>query len=276
MTSLSPAHQGQVSTPNGFGRSGLAASREVSVNSYESLDAGLTIQTREGDVVSLSTSSFTEMNAYEYTARGKFSDENGRVSAAYNVREITLSSGETFSFSVRGDLNEQELADIESIVAGIDEIIGEVVEGDMDDAVAKALSMGSFDSISAYEADISVQRSYSVYQETRSSAYSNRPQLDQAGGGVSAPADAGQSYLEQLKALLEAREEESVARARQPLRQLFDHHLNALGAPEKGEDAYETSPASPYKTLEAVARQVDEMINDMVKDIFENTLDQLV
>ncbi|MDD9302530.1 MAG: hypothetical protein HUK40_09390 [Desulfobacter sp.] len=130
----------------------MTQNSEHSLNSYESLDAGLTIKTREGDVVTLSSSRFSEINAREYSREGEITSQNGQSLSKYNLREITLTTGEMFSFSVEGDLSEAELADIESIVAGVDSIIGEMATGDMDDAISKAMAMGSYDSVSSYEA----------------------------------------------------------------------------------------------------------------------------
>ena len=280
MNSISDLHSNGLQNHGNYS-SARVASQELAVNSYESLEAGLTIQTREGDVVTLSASSFSEMDAYEYSSSGEISTENGKVQAAYSEREITLTTGESFSFSVQGDLNEQELADIEAIVKGIDAIIGEMAEGDMDDAISKAMSMGSYDSVSMYAADISVERSYAMYSETSSASYDRlgRDMAEQlpAAEEPAAPsaADAGMSFLDKMAELLEAQEEEAVARAQQPLSKLFDHHMSALEeATEEDEEAVE-EPAA-YSALELAAKEVDQMINDMIKDIFDNTLNQII
>jgi len=276
------------------------SAREMSVNSYESLDAGLTIQTREGDVVTLSTSQFSELNAYEYDSSGKISGRRGSMSAAYNTREITLSSGEQFSFSVKGDLSEEELKDIEAIVAGVDGIIGEMAEGDMDEAVSKALSMGSYDSISRYEADIQIQNSYSMAAETRSAEYDGgRGRRHSRGyGRLPAPEpvseqgavperinDPGTSFMDKVAELLEQQKEDAVARARQPLSKLFEHHLGGLKKQEETETEAEnmgiygpneTAELSMYKIFESAAKEVDQIIQDMVRGMFQNTLDRMI
>ncbi len=282
MNSLSQINSNGLGHGGRSSNAGMSASR-VGVNAYESLEAGLTIQTREGDIVTLSTSRYSEMNAYEYSSQGQISHENKTMSAAYNFREITLSSGESFGFSVEGDLSEEELQDIESIVAGIDHIIGDMVQGDMGDAVSKAMSMGSYDSISMYAADISVERSYEVYAQTQSAAYTSGRAL----GHESQPAiegdeqevlipetapDSGLSFLDKVAELLEEQKEESLARARQPLGQLFDHHINALENTGEEEDEVQEieENQSMSSLLETAAKDIDQMINEMVKDIFEN------
>ncbi len=249
-------------------------SSQLSVNSYESLDAGLTIKTREGDIVTLSTSRFSEMNANEYNSQGQIETQNGSMSASRQTRELTLTTGELFSFSVQGDLNEQELADIESIIKGVDGIIGEMAEGDMDDAVAKAMAMGSYDSVSMYEADITVQRSYAVQSETRSAESGRLPQSPRLprvplAPGLDYQKPAASSFVDQVAQLLEAQKEEALAQAQQPLSQLFAHYL-------KDKDIDEETQEPKYKALEAASKDINQLINDMVKDIFKDTLDQMV
>lgn len=141
--------------------------RKQSVSAYESLDAGLTIQTKEGDLVTLTSNTYAQVDAFMYNSKGILQTDSGTTAVTRNQREITLTSGDSFSFSVVGDLSEEELQDIEAIVKGIDEIISEMAQGDMDDAVSKALSMGGYDSVSMYSADITYQRSYAMTSQTQ-------------------------------------------------------------------------------------------------------------
>lgn len=265
--------QGRGDYSNAYNSRFSGQSSQLSVNSYESLDAGLTIKTREGDIVTLSTSRFSEMNANEYNSHGQIETPNGSMTASRQTRELTLTTGELFSFSVEGDLNEQELADIESIIKGVDGIIGEMAEGDMDDAVAKAMAMGSYDSVSMYEADITVQRSYGVRSETRSSESGRLAQSPRApqppGLDYQKPAAHVSSFVDQVAQLLEAQKEEALVQAQQPLSQLFAHYL-------KDKDGGEAAEKPQYKALEVASKDINQLINDMVKDVFKDTLDQMI
>ena len=279
-----------------------SSSNELYVNSYSSLDAGLTIQTREGDMVTLSASQSSELEAHEYSSRGVVSNEDGYAAASYNSREITLSTGETFSFTVEGDLNEKELEDIESIINGVDGIIGEMMEGDLQEALSQAMSMGHYDSISSYEADITVKQGYAMYSEERTSTTGALGQdlaaayLKDAGntdiddsGTTRTLGSLETSVMEQLAELLEKQQEEALARARGPLSDLFDHYLETQTqkvkeAKEAGEaetngentlvnksDPEDTEP-SFSDLLEMAARTVDQTIANVMKNAFENTL----
>lgn len=286
-----------------------SSSSELSVNSYSSLDAGLTIQTREGDVVSLSTSQYSQLEAYEYSSRGVVSNEDGYAAASYNVREITLSTGETFKFTVEGDLNEDELEDIESIITGVDNIIGEMMEGDLQDAVSQAMSMGYYGSISSYEADITVQYGYAVYSEEQTAATGTLGQ-DLAAAYLAdsdgSDTDDGRttrrvgnlenSLMDQLSELLKEQQEDALARAREPLSSLFDHYLETQEAQEAGEaseaqanggdalvDEGQTDKgrADTFKPafsdlLKMAAQAVDRTIADMLKNAFDNSLKSFI
>ncbi len=277
-----------------------SSSSELSVASYASLDAGLTIQTQEGDVVSLATSQYSNLEAYEYSNRGVVSNENGLAAVSYNVREITLTSGETFSFTVEGDLNEDELKDIESIITGVDNIIGEMMEGDLQEAVSQAMRMGYYDSISSYEADITVKSGYAMYSEEKAAttgalgqnlaaAYLENSDDEVADaddlGAVSAAGNLEIPLMDQLSDLLEKQREESLARAREPLSSLFDHYIEAQEANDgqvNEEDALvdenqaDKSNPSFSDLLEMAAQTVDRTIADMVKNAFDNSLKSFI
>ena len=255
---------------------------------YHRLDAGLTIKTREGDIVTLSTSRFSSLNAREYNSQGIYTTKDGSVSGQIHERQIELASGETFAFSVQGDLNEQELADIENIVSSVDGIIYEMAGGNMDDAIAKALSMGSYDSVARYEANISVAQAYSVSSQT--SAVNGNSALpggygDVAGSGSLLSAALESPFMKSVSQLLKEQEVQTLTYARQPLSQLFGHYLAQQDGLEKaGSDTLADAPTpaadaakSPLAlALESTAKMVDQLIQDMVKDAFEHTLDQVV
>lgn len=282
-----------------------SSSSERYVNSYSGLDAGLTIQTQEGDVVTLSTSQYSELEAYEYSGQGVVRNEEGYAAASYNVREITLSSGETFTFSVEGDLNEDELEDIESIITGVDNIIGEMMEGDLKDAVSQAMSMGYYDTISSYEADITVQYGYAMYSEEQTATTGALGQdlaaayLGESGdrgtdiddGGVTRTVGNPEaSLMDQLSELLEKQQEEALARSREPLGSLFDHYLeiqeaNDASAAQANEEeglvdesqADEDDSVTSFSDLLKIAAQaVDRTIADMMKNAFDNTLKSFI
>ena len=282
-----PEVRSDASYPSHFQDTGFSGrTTRQDISSYESMDAGLTIKTREGDIVTLSTSRFSSLNAHEYTSRGSLATQEGQVAASYSERQIELASGQTFSFSVEGDLNEQELADIESIVSGIDSIVYEMAEGDMDEAVALALSMGSYDSVSMYEADITLTRAYSAYTEaaTTESTPSLGASQGRSGYGTSFLPSMNTAFTEDVSRFLKDQEANALAHAQRPLSQLFDYYLeqqadqkDALAASNDGTNFAETALKGPAATaLENTAKTVDLLIQEMIKAVFDKTLNEMV
>jgi len=234
----------------------------------EKMEAGLTIQTREGDVVSLSSESFAQFASSEYNSRGIVQARDSIVHQNFHQRTIALHTEESFSFSVQGDLNEQELADIDAIIQGIDGIIGQMAAGNMDDAVSQALEMDTFDSISMYAADISFAQQY-AYQETiQSGGKTDMPAASGRGRMHDTPVPKnGASFTDKMAKFLEKQQDMPVAKAAPGLDALFRHHQKQLPKAQNQE-----SPLS--LALENARKQMDQLIAEMMKDSFGDQLDQ--
>ena len=269
--------------------------RKQSVSAYESLDAGLTIKTKEGDVVTLTSNSYAELDAYMYNSKGVLKTESGTAMATQNYREITLSSGESFTFSVDGDLSEEELIDIEAIVKGIDAIIAEVAEGDMDDAVEKALLMGGYDTVSMYAADISYERSYQMISQVQAETIKPIPEPEPVilpekdspiplvkdfypdNNILHKPQDNTikniNSLFEKMAAELEKHEDKLVDKAQKPIDKLFRHHLDDI-MQNKSDENIENQ--SIYTILDSVRDKIDKLIDQMTKEIFKDHFEPLL
>ncbi len=264
--------------------------RQQSVSAHESLNAGLTIKTKEGDLVTLNSNSYAQLDAYSYNSKGVVQTEDGTAVVKQNHREITLSSGESFSFSIVGDLNEQELEDIEDIVKNIDGIIEEMAQGDMDDAVALALNMGGYDSVSEYSADISYEKSYSQTTQTQATqATLEDPHTSLEHRDMPAPSYASDSItentqpwrqinhsvenfsklIEKIAEQLEGMEEKQLAKAKDPVDTLFAHHLGKV----KNNNG---NGNSGYNVLNEARKQVEKMIEKMTSQVFDQQLSSML
>lgn len=277
--------------------------REKSVSAYESLEAGLKIQTKEGDVVTLTSSSYAGFNAYMYNSRGILQTESGSAVVKNNQREITLESGETFSFSVSGDLSEEELADIENIVREIDEIISEMAQGDMEEAVEKAVAMGDYDTVSMYAADLSYQRTYSMASEIKAAALETAPAtaennyeiLPEEETILSSAKEPFRPYpenrvprkqkantirnisqfVERMAEKLEKHEDKLAAKARQPVEKLFQHHLNRIESDES-ERPVRGRHRAMYNAVENTGKKIDKLIDKLASGLFHSQFKSLV
>ncbi|MCP4020403.1 MAG: hypothetical protein GY729_01055 [Desulfobacteraceae bacterium] len=261
--------------------------QEQSFNARESLDAGLTIRTREGDLVTLTSSSFSEIDSYMYNAKGMVETDSGTARVQQNYREITLSTGESFSFTVVGELSEAELADIEAIVQGIDEIISEMAEGDMEEAVGLALSMGSYDSVSQYSANITYQRSYEmrseelysmpaaelaeepILKEDRTLPVIGKPVFPNTEKGRKAHTiKQYERLIDKMSKMLEEQEEALLEKTQEPLSNLFNHHLDKMAEEEE-------KPSENYKAIEHARMQADLISENIVNNVFKDTFANL-
>ncbi len=183
----------------------------------EDVNTDLTIKTSEGDIVKLSTTSFYAFKSLLYDKKGRIYSDAGMITNRETYRQMTLASGENFTFSVAGDLNEQELNDIKKIVKQIDFIINDMKQGDMDNAVEKALSMGGYDTVSGFSADLSVKQSYSMVSETMIQEKKYIPEMNLL--------EKADKLAEKMRKKLDNMEETLLKRAQQPIDQLFGHHF---------------------------------------------------
>lgn len=276
--------------------------RQQAVTAQESLSAGLTIKTREGDLVTLTSDSYSQLDAYSYNSQGIIQTQDGTAVMKQNHREVTLSSGDRFSFSVVGELSEQELEDIEAIVGGIDEIIEEMTAGDMDDAIAAAMSMGGYDTVSEYSADITYERTFAASTQTRAetqgqitppAAQTNADTVSEnnslAGTEQASPfqemfsEDTGfaknmgrfvekfDKLMEKMAQQLEKQEEKLLDKAEKPVDKLFGHHLAKLKENDGADTAVSDAVADARKKVQSLMEQ---FTSQMFSNEFSAVLDE--
>jgi len=259
--------------------------RKQSYSAYESLDAGVTIKTKEGDVVTLTSNSHSELNAFMYNSKGVLQTDSGKAMVTQNQREITLTSGESFTFSVVGDLSGEELGDIEAIVKDIDGIISKMADGNMEDAVDKAVSMGGYDTVSSYSADITYEKSYQMTSEIQAKTEKISPEpelLPKEENPVSSeikPFPENRSprkkrnnsiknidqFVEKMAEKLEKYDEKLVDKAQKPIDKLFSHKLKQMREQNREDRSTETA-------VENVRSQIEKMIEKMTGNIFKDQL----
>jgi hypothetical protein len=162
----------------------------------EDVSTDLTIKTSEGDIVKLSTNSFYDFKSLLYDKKGQVYSDAGTITNRTSYRGMTLRSGESFTFCVSGNLNAEELKDIEKIIGQIDNIIHDMKNGNMGNAIKKALDMGGYDTISGFSANLSVKQSYSMVSKI-------------------------QNRINEI-------EDDLMKKAKQPIEQLINHHFKNL------------------------------------------------
>ncbi|MBF0258336.1 MAG: hypothetical protein HQK62_05770 [Desulfamplus sp.] len=247
-----------------LGEFGSLTEKREALQASQSKNLELSLTTKEGDTVTLSAGSFMDFASMSYDKSGRISNGSQSASGHISTREMTLSSGSQFSFSVKGSLSEQEMDDIENIVKTLDEIVNKMSTGDMDDAVAKALEMeDGYDTVSGFEANLSTSSSYSFEKEISRRAYaegqinpgnaigrdSNGNQQGVLSSGLNqdenlaeVPKNSSTRLMDMMLKELEKLQEKDqslLRKAAQPVDQLLAHHMEQLKKTEgkdKGEN----------------------------------------
>lgn len=237
---------------------------QQSIKSRESLDTDLVIHTKEGDKVTISSDSYTNLDTYTYNSMGMVQTNAGTEAYSEQYREITLASGKSFSFTVLGDLNEDELKDLESMLKGVDEIVSDVKEGDMEGALNGALGLGDFRTFSAYKVDISYEQ---YYEMTSSMAATATAQKESSGENIPAESISQNEkqgvpfntdkFFDKLLSHLDKSNEKLLGAVKNPLNKLFQHHLDELS--DLAEDS-----KSLMKMIDEAMKKADAFIEKML------------
>jgi len=115
----------------------------------ESRSAGVTLETMEGDRVTLSFSSRTEAAYQVYNARGGLDG-----APAARLETFTFSSGSEMTIAIEGEISDAEKADIEMVMSVVEEMAKEFFEGDVDEALAELLKMGEARTIAGLQVSL--------------------------------------------------------------------------------------------------------------------------
>ncbi|WP_018691639.1 DUF5610 domain-containing protein [Algicola sagamiensis] len=151
--------------PDEVGPEPFVPSKSVSIGGeidYQRKEAGdLTITTAEGDKVSFSFSSQVQYTE-AYNVAAQFGEGGGQASGYY---EQSFYQAVGFSFTVEGDLNEEEQEAIANLVNDISKLSDDFFNGDIDKAFQQALDLGYDESqIVGFALNLSYQEQVKVTQ----------------------------------------------------------------------------------------------------------------
>lgn len=135
-----------------------AAASAFRTDALYSKESDIVIETLEGDRVTLSTSTYAAGGYETYEAFAL-----GPGAAAWQYGESAyFESRQELSLSVSGDLNEQELNDINKILRTLDKMMNNLAAGDLEGALAGSARFSGIDSIASFSADMSITASLAV------------------------------------------------------------------------------------------------------------------
>lgn len=117
-------------------------------------DANISLTTAEGDVVTIS---HYQEEAYSLAS------ENWKTPLQQGMNFTASSlSANSFNLSIAGDLNEEELADIQNLLTDLSAIADHFFSGDMTKAMDEAMNIGDMGSIVQLSASFSYQAQWSA------------------------------------------------------------------------------------------------------------------
>ncbi len=153
--------------------------------------------TAEGDRVSISAGSESRFSFDSYTAQGLTEGQSVDI----RNQQSSTSFRADFSLLVEGDLNEQELADIQSFIQTAQDLFNNLTSGNVDEAAKTALSLGDLETLST--AALFYRQETTVSVATRSTALAtqgNEASQSPKGRGVAAGQGPSiENFLERIR-----------------------------------------------------------------------------
>lgn len=213
------------------GGRGYSASEVTRVTSSLQQDTDVTIVTAEGDKVTLSSAS------QYHTAYATYEGLRciGGDSARFQGQSFSLDASRELSVMVDGNLNKEELKDIEKAMRTIDKILRDFLSGDMDHAVSELMKINALESISSLEASLQFERNLSLEQQVVQEVTSAPAELSQ--DMMPKGNTTGLDHIDKLAdAVMQVVKDSGLKPASllNPIQKLFSHLLEGLSATEEG------------------------------------------
>ena len=176
LTQVDPQQFFNLASANGAGTqrldtkvSGVAVSNDFT--------GRLNVTTAEGDTITLSANLEADFRAVNYKSHTEGDGKTVDVEAKY--AEFSLK--QEFGVTVKGDLNEQEVKDLERLFRKVSNIFTQYLNGHDDEALAKTAKLaerfGKLSSLSGLDLNVDVERSVTLFAAQIASEATGRPAL---------------------------------------------------------------------------------------------------
>jgi hypothetical protein len=176
LTQVDPQQFFNLAPANGTGTqrldtkvSGVAVSNDFT--------GSLNVTTAEGDTITLSANLESAFRAMNYTSHVEGDGKTVDVEAKYAESSLK----QEFGVTVHGDLNEQEVKDLEKLFRKVSNIFKQYLNGHDDEALAKTAKLaeqfGRLSSLSGLDLNVDVERSVTVFAAQIASEATGQPAL---------------------------------------------------------------------------------------------------
>jgi hypothetical protein len=142
---------------------GYESYQQTRFNAFRKETQDITITTEEGDKITISALGTFRADYMAFDYSGSLT----RQAAAAETEKMNVSSKHAFSMTVEGDLNEEEQADIEKVLSRLDEIMTDLVSGDLESVMSVAPGIiDDTETLSGLNAVLQFNERVSVEQRT--------------------------------------------------------------------------------------------------------------
>ena len=153
-------HEGSLSNPF-IGQWNLSTTELNRFSATDQKTADIDLLTAEGDRVTISVKSLLEESYTGYDSMGYMNGTMTRTQmetfSSFSEREMLI--------TLEGDLNEEELADIQKVLGKIESLAGDFFAGEIDEALAKAIQFDDLGSVVNLQASLQHTHSISMEQQ---------------------------------------------------------------------------------------------------------------
>jgi hypothetical protein len=215
------------------------------ISARRSEHKSITINTKEGDTVTLSFAQKSEADYLSYQHLGyqkaRAWGDPGSIGQWTETRssatQLSLGYSRELSISIEGDLSPEELEDITQAVRAVDDMLQGVLYGEGGDPDAASLSELDLDTLSGLTAD------YGYSQEVRVRRLNHEAQRYSRQGALNAPGHHGGRFAQRMHQLLAPAMEQLAAAKTEPrklagpLGQLFQGYYQRLDPADFQHDA---------------------------------------
>lgn len=147
------------------------------ISASTDLTGQLSVTTAEGDKITLTADFEARYRAVNYQAKAETEQGTAEVKAT----SIEASLKKQYGVTVEGDLNEQELHDLEKLFRKVSNIFRKYFRGQDDEGLAKTAKLadkfGGLSSLSSLDLSVDVERSVTVVAAQVASVVTGRPAL---------------------------------------------------------------------------------------------------
>lgn len=174
VTQPNPSNLFQTPAPTAAGTQRLDT-KVSAISAAADLTGRLSVTTAEGDKITLTADFEARYQALNY--QGQIQTDGG--TAQVSAKSIEASLSKQYGVTVEGDLNEQELNDLEKLFRKVSGIFNKYFRGQDDEALAKTAKLadkfGGLSSLSSLDLSVSVERSVTVVAAQIASDVAGQP-----------------------------------------------------------------------------------------------------